>query len=73
MTAVSFDLNNRDVIVTNFSSSELVSLARNASKYEGYKLETVFLRGSATYIDGLSTWILHKEDMQNVHNIISDQ
>jgi len=71
LTVANFVLNNPNVVVTNFSSSELISMARNASKYESYKLETVFMRGTATTIDGMWTWILNKQDIQNVHEMLS--
>jgi hypothetical protein len=66
-----FVLEDPDVVVINYSASELFSLARNAEKYSNYKLQTIFLRGTATYIDGLSSWILNKEDVQNVHIMLS--
>ncbi|WP_018962768.1 LCP family protein [Coprothermobacter platensis] len=71
LTVANFILEDPDVVVTNYSSGELLSLARNAEKYSNYKLQTIFLRGTATYIDGLSSWILNKEDVQNVHIMLS--
>jgi len=44
ITLANFILNNPDVIVTNFSNSELLNMAKNANRYASYKLETVFLR-----------------------------
>jgi len=35
------------------------------------KLETIFLRGHAATIDGLSTWILNEEDIKNVHEMLT--
>jgi len=64
ITLANFILNNPDVIVTNFSNSELLNMAKNANRYASYKLETVFLRGKAATIDGLSTWILNEEDVK---------
>ena len=66
-----FILSNPDVIVTNFSNSELLNMAKNANRYASYKLETVFLRGKAATIDGLSTWILNEEDIKNVHEMLT--
>jgi len=71
LTLANFILDNPDVILTNFSASEILSMAQNAEKYSHYKLETIFLRGKATWIDGLSTWILNKEDIQNVHVMLA--
>lgn len=71
LTLANFILDNPDVILTNFSASEILSMAQNAEKYSHYKLETIFLRGKATWIDGLSTWILNKEDIQNVHIMLA--
>jgi len=70
-TLANFILDNPDVIVTNFSSSEILNMARNAERYASYRLETIFLRGTATWIDGLSTWILNKEDIKNVHLMLA--
>jgi len=53
LTEANFVVNNPNVVVTNFYSTELISMARNASKYESYKLETVFMRVTATTIDGM--------------------
>jgi len=72
LTLANFILNNPDVIVTNFSNSELLNMAKNANRYASYKLETVFLRGKAVAIDGLSTWILNEEDVKNVHEMLSN-
>lgn len=72
LTLANFILNNPDVIVTNFSNSELLNMAKNAHRYASYKLETVFLRGKATTIDGLSTWILNEEDIKNVHEMLTN-
>jgi len=72
ITLANFILNNPDVIVTNFSNSELLSMAKNANRYASYKLETVFLRGKAATIDGLSTWILNEEDIKNVHEMLTN-
>jgi len=72
LTLANFILNNPDVIVTNFSNSELLNMAKNANRYATYKLETVFLRGKAATIDGLSTWILDEEDIKNVHEMLSN-
>jgi len=72
LTLANFILNNPDVIVTNFSNSELLNMAKNANRYASYKLETVFLRGKAATIDGLSTWILNEEDIKNVHEMFTD-
>jgi len=72
LTLANFILNNPDVIVTNFSNSELLNMAKNANRYATYKLETVFLRGKAATIDGLSTWILNEEDIKNVHEMLSN-
>jgi len=72
ITLANFILNNPDVIVTNFSNSELLNMAKNANRYASYKLETVFLRGKAVAIDGLSTWILNEEDVKNVHEMLSN-
>jgi len=47
-------------------------MAKNANRYANYKLETVFLRGKAVAIDGLSTWILNEEDVKNVHEMLSN-
>jgi len=71
ITLANFILNNPDVIVTNFSNSELLNMAKNANRYANYKLETVFLRGKAATIDGLSTWILDEEDIKNVHEMLA--
>jgi len=71
LTLVNFILNNPDVIVTNFSNSELLNMAKNANRYASYKLETIFLRGKAATIDGLSTWILNEEDIKNVHEMLT--
>ncbi len=71
LTLANFILDNPDVILTNFSASEILSMAQNAETYSHYKLETIFLRGKATSIDGLSTWILNKEDIQNVHVMLA--
>jgi len=71
LTLANFILDNPDVIVTNFSTNELISLARNADRYASYKLETIFLRGHAATIDGLSTWILNGEDIKNVHEMLT--
>jgi len=70
-TVANFILDNPDVVVTNFSSSEILNMARNAERYARYSLETIFLRGTATWIDGLSTWILNKEDIKNVHLMLA--
>jgi len=72
LTLANFILNNPDVIVTNFSNSELLNMAKNANRYASYKLETVFLRGKAATIDGLSTWILNEEDIKNVHEMLTN-
>jgi len=72
LTLANFIMNNPDVIVTNFSNSELLNMAKNANRYANYKLETVFLRGKAATIDGLSTWILDEEDIKNVHEMLTD-
>jgi len=72
LTLANFILNNPDVIVTNFSNSELLNMAKNANRYANYKLETVFLRGKAATIDGLSTWILNEEDIKNVHEMLTN-
>jgi len=72
ITLANFILNNPDVIVTNFSNSELLNMAKNANRYASYKLETVFLRGKAVAIDGLSTWILNEEDVKNVHEMLTN-
>jgi len=72
ITLANFILNNPDVIVTNFSNSELLNMAKNANRYASYKLETVFLRGKAATIDGLSTWILNEEDVKNVHEMLTN-
>jgi len=72
LTLANFILDNPDVIVTNFSNRELLDLAKNANRYASYKLETVFLRGKAATIDGLSTWMLNEEDVKNVHEMLSN-
>jgi len=72
LTLANFILNNPDVIVTNFSNSELLNMAKNANHYASYKLETIFLRGKAATIDGLSTWILNEEDIKNVHEMLTN-
>jgi len=72
LTLANFIMNNPDVIVTNFSNSELLNMAKNANRYASYKLETVFLRGKAATIDGLSTWILNEEDIKNVHEMLTN-
>jgi len=72
LTLANFILNNPDVIVTNFSNSELLNMAKNANRYASYKLETVFLRGKAATINGLSTWILDEEDIKNVHKMLTN-
>lgn len=72
LTLANFILNNPDVIVTNFSNTELLNMAKNANRYATYKLETVFLRGKTATIDGLSTWILNEEDIKNVHEMLTN-
>jgi len=59
------------VIVTNFSNSELLNMAKMQTAMQ-LQLETVFLRGKAVAIDGLSTWILNEEDVKNVHEMLSN-
>ena len=58
LTLANFILNNPDVIVTNFSNTELLNMAKNANRYATYKLETVFLRGKAT--------------LKNVHEMLTN-
>jgi len=57
------------VLVSNSSNSALLNIAKNVNRYTSYKLETLFLRGKAAIIDGLSTWILSEEDIKNVHEM----
>lgn len=58
--------------VPSLQVNELPFYTKNANRYASYKLETVFLRGKAATIDGLSTWILNEEDIKNVHEMLTN-